>query len=196
MIGGWTAGRRGRGEADHLPYTHGDVLPTWNSEYELRRALSLTLTATATWPDLAGGHVHVAVAVNAHDHVDDADNDHAPLRRRQNLALAVYPLPVAAPWPPVRPDGPDDPSRPRRLDWAALLKRVRAVDVLVCPRCAGPMRIVALIEDEVVAGKILAHLGLPSRAPPRGRPWRPGQQFLPDHARPFLDGVDPPAFAD
>jgi len=85
------------------------------------------------------------------------------------------------------------------LEWAALLKRVHAVDVLTCAKCAGPMRLVAVIEDEAVAEKILRYLGLPSRAPPRGRPWRPGQQFMPDNARAGVvgaDGIDPPAFAE
>jgi hypothetical protein len=53
------------------------------------------------------------------------------------------------------------------LDWGKLLKRAFAVDVLVCPKCSGPMRLVALIEDERVARKILVYLGLPARAPPR-----------------------------
>ena len=84
--------------------------------------------------------------------------------------------------PPALPAGdllgPDDPSRQRRLEWSALMKRAFALDVLVCPRCAGPMRLVALIEDALVARRILAHLGLPARAPPRGRPWRLAQQVL------------------
>ena len=55
------------------------------------------------------------------------------------------------------------------------------------------MRLVSLIEDQRIAQKILFYLGLPVRAPPRGRPWRPGQQQLAvdDDARRF-DGVDPP----
>jgi len=58
------------------------------------------------------------------------------------------------------------------------------------------MRLIAVIEEQAVIQRILAHLGLPTRAPPRRRPWRPGQQFLPDHAGTGFDGVDPPAFAD
>jgi hypothetical protein len=56
------------------------------------------------------------------------------------------------------------------------------------------MRLIALIEDERVARKILVHLGLPSRAPPRGQPWRPGQQLfaVEDHAAGF-DGIDYPS---
>lgn len=45
------------------------------------------------------------------------------------------------------------------------MKRAYATDVLVCPRCSGPMRLVALILDERVATRILLHLG--SRSPPR-----------------------------
>src|SRR5260370_41237340 len=76
-------------------------------------------------------------------------------------------------------DGPDDAGRARRLDWAKLMKRAYAVDVLRCPRCEGPTRLVSLIEDQRIAQKILFHLGLSTRAPPRGPPWRPGQQRLP-----------------
>jgi hypothetical protein len=53
------------------------------------------------------------------------------------------------------------------------------------------MRLIALIENERVARKILGYLGLPARAPPRGRPWRPGQQFLAvDDPAPDSDGID------
>jgi len=111
--------------------------------------------------------------------------------------LPVPPLP-----PPLRavlpdltqPEGPDDPARERRLDWAKLLKRAFAIDVLVCPRCAGPMRLLALIDDERIARKILTHLGLPTRAPPRGRPWRPPQESLPLDARSDHDAIDPPSY--
>ena len=58
------------------------------------------------------------------------------------------------------------------------MKRAFSLDVLVCPACSGPMRLVALIQDERVAARILLHLGLPVRAPPRPRPWRPSQEPL------------------
>src|SRR5437667_9832756 len=47
-----------------------------------------------------------------------------------------------------------------------LMARVFALNVLECPRCRSRMRILAAIEDPVVARKILDSLGLPSRAPP------------------------------
>jgi hypothetical protein len=74
--------------------------------------------------------------------------------------------------------GPDDPGRDRRLDWATLMKRTWIIDVLTCARCGGSMRVISVIRDEQVAQKILEHLGLPSRAPPRGPARRRGQQPL------------------
>ena len=56
--------------------------------------------------------------------------------------------------------------RPRNYKWSQLMARVFALDVLECPRCGAQMRILAAIEDPVVARKILDFLGLPSRPPP------------------------------
>jgi len=56
--------------------------------------------------------------------------------------------------------------RPRNYAWAELMRRVFAVDVLECPRCAGRMRILAAIHPLEATRKILDCLGLPSRAPP------------------------------
>jgi len=54
------------------------------------------------------------------------------------------------------------------------------------------MELIATIEDERTARKILEHLGLPPRPPPRGRPWRPGpQQLALDDDAGCFDGVDP-----
>jgi len=44
--------------------------------------------------------------------------------------------------------------------WARLIKQVYEVDPLVCPRCAGPMRIIAFIEQPAVIETILTHLGM------------------------------------
>jgi hypothetical protein len=56
--------------------------------------------------------------------------------------------------------------RARRLSWAQLLHRVFASDVLVCPKCSGPMRIIATIHPPDATRAILTCLGLPARAPP------------------------------
>ena len=46
------------------------------------------------------------------------------------------------------------------------MRRVFAIDVLECPRCGGPMRILAAIHPPDVTRAILECLELPSRAPP------------------------------
>jgi hypothetical protein len=61
------------------------------------------------------------------------------------------------------------PSAPRpahRLDWAALLKRVFAVDAMVCSRCDGPMKVIAFLDESAVVTGILTHLGLPAEPLP------------------------------
>jgi hypothetical protein len=50
---------------------------------------------------------------------------------------------------------------------ARLLKRVFDVDVEHCPNCGGALKIIAAIDDPPVIVKILSHLGLSTRGPPR-----------------------------
>jgi hypothetical protein len=57
--------------------------------------------------------------------------------------------------------------RPARMSWARLLKRVFEIDIERCSNCGGSLKIIAAIEDPPVIVRILAHLGLPTRAPPR-----------------------------
>lgn len=49
-------------------------------------------------------------------------------------------------------------------------RRVFALDVLECPRCRGPMRILAEIHPPDTTRAILECLKLPSRAPPTEAP--------------------------
>jgi hypothetical protein len=56
--------------------------------------------------------------------------------------------------------------QPRNYPWAELLKRVFELDVLACPRFGARMRILAAINPPEAIRKILACLGLPTRAPP------------------------------
>jgi hypothetical protein len=69
-----------------------------------------------------------------------------------------------------RPSGGDETetpvSRPRRnLLWAELLRRVFALDVLVCPDCGGRRKVLASIHDPDSIRRILLHLGLPTEPP-------------------------------
>jgi hypothetical protein len=78
----------------------------------------------------------------------------------------VVPAPAA---PEPSPDA--EPKRPllskrKRLSWAELLKRVLAIDVLVCPRCNGPRKLIATITDGPTVRTILEHLGLCADPPP------------------------------
>jgi hypothetical protein len=65
--------------------------------------------------------------------------------------------------------------RAARYRWAELLRRIYEVDPLACPRCAAPMRIVAVITDPAVITRILVHRARSaerarqSRSPPPGR---------------------------
>jgi hypothetical protein len=51
-----------------------------------------------------------------------------------------------------------------------LLKRVFDIDMQHCPNCgAGELKIIAAILERPVIEKILTHLGLDPRPPPKGR---------------------------
>ena len=54
------------------------------------------------------------------------------------------------------------------------MKRVFAIDALICPRCGGPRKLIALLTDGLIVRKILSHLRLPTEplplAPARAPP--------------------------
>ena len=77
-------------------------------------------------------------------------------------ATKAKPNPSAAP-----------PNRPNRISWSRLLRRVFSFDLEHCPDCGGALKIIAAIEDPAVIVKILTHLGLPARAPPRAQAQTP-----------------------
>ena len=72
------------------------------------------------------------------------------MRREAEPVGADAPVPmVVVPW-----FAPTEATR----RWAALLRQIVEVDPLACPRCAGPMRIVACITQAAVIDQILTHL--------------------------------------
>jgi len=89
-------------------------------------------------------------------------------RRREATVTAGAPRGEASAAPV--PEAPTDAElRVSRRRWAALIRRIFEVDPLVCPRCAGPMRIIAFITEPPVIKKILHHLaatGVDARSPP------------------------------
>ena len=61
---------------------------------------------------------------------------------------------------------------PSRLSWARLLARVFQIDISVCRRCGGPMRVIkAVLDPDEIAAELHG-----ARAPPRPSP--PGQVEL------------------
>jgi hypothetical protein len=70
-----------------------------------------------------------------------------------------------------------------RLDWATLMRRTYATDVLACPNCHGRLRVLAAITLPDVARQILECLGLPTAVsrPARARDptWDEGGQSEP-----------------
>ncbi len=74
--------------------------------------------------------------------------------------------------PSPTPTTPPDTTSPHtlppsrsRLDWASLLRRVFAIDVLHCDRCGGRRQLLSMITEARTAQKILNHLGMPAQAP-------------------------------
>ena len=68
------------------------------------------------------------------------------------------------------------PRRPASRSWAMLLARIYENRPLQCPRCGGPMRIIAFILEREAIERILRHIGedaeppavSPARGPPQG----------------------------
>ncbi len=100
-------------------------------------------------------------------------------------------------------------ARQPRVNWADLLRRTWAEDLLVCPRCAGRMAVLQPVADPTDIRDHLGRLGLAAEpaafAPPRDpddvavtRPPRPAGPGPPSAGRPPDDGSPPSSddFAD
>jgi len=88
--------------------------------------------------------------------------------------LFFPPTPKKMPGPVQKPSehAEEHAHASARRNWARLCKRVFAIDVEHCPHCGGDLKIISAIEETAVIARILTHLGLPARAPPRS-PARP-----------------------
>ena len=123
-------------------------------------------------------------------------------RPRINLVLYYGVLGARATWrakivPRDSSDERDTDRRPARRAaprWADLMRRAFGFDVLVCSRCGGRLRLIALIDNPQVIHRILTHLGLPTDVPeprPARDPPIVGEATAPpaDHVVPFDFGA-------
>jgi len=87
-------------------------------------------------------------------------------------------------------------ERHAAMTWAQRLKRVFNIDIEVCARCGGPVRVISSIEDQDVIDRILTHLRQkeqetptrpllvpPTRAPPGTLPLFAGKDSSPTALR-------------
>src|SRR5438093_9657745 len=76
-------------------------------------------------------------------------------------------------------DGVRASAAKKKLFMVRASETVFEIDILVCERCGGPVRVIAAIQEPETAQQILNYLGLPSRPPPI-TPARYERRFHPD----------------
>jgi len=67
----------------------------------------------------------------------------------------------------------EPPPSKSRASWARLIRRIYEVDPLLCPRCKGPLELLAVLVDPKVVDAILRHLDVtdqPTSVHARGPP--------------------------
>jgi AcrR family transcriptional regulator len=69
----------------------------------------------------------------------------------------------------AEPEGLPESKAPRRIGWASLLARVFAVDVTVCRKCGGRMRILEVVGSPDAVARVLHGARAPPRPPPPGQ---------------------------
>ena len=103
------------------------------------------------------------------------DRFHGVLAANAGLRAAIVPGP---PQTTCEPADEHVHGTTARMGWARLLKRVFGIDLEHCPQRGGTLKIIAAIEEPAVIVRILTHLGLPARTPPRAQA-RPLSFFQP-----------------
>jgi hypothetical protein len=88
---------------------------------------------------------------------------HGVLAPHAKLRAAIIPQPAQKQSAPMHEHAH---GKAARMSWARLLRRVFDIDVEHC-ECGGKLKIIAAIEEPVLIVRILTHLGLPARSPPR-----------------------------
>ena len=91
---------------------------------------------------------------------------HVPVRQWVLIKVLRLPIPLCL-LLAAQPQAGDADRTPLLLSWAKLLQRVFEIDLAHCPHCGGELKIIAAILEQPVIEKILTHLGLQARAPPR-----------------------------
>ena len=76
---------------------------------------------------------------------------------------------------PLRPGKPGhdvilEPA-PKRLSWAKLLARVFQLDITVCGKCGGPMRVLEAVNEPAKIANLLHGARPPPRPAPLGQTW-------------------------
>ncbi|MEN8183775.1 MAG: hypothetical protein ABFS46_14705 [Myxococcota bacterium] len=108
----------------------------------------------------------------AGDHEPDEAEAPAPDDAIRRLGIGSKP-PAAVPHAPSR-------LAPRKAyTWADLMRRVFLIEVMTCPHCQGPRRLLAAVFDPEAIEQILRCLGLPLDAPAIAAARPPPHQRLP-----------------
>ena len=87
-------------------------------------------------------------------------------------------------WPESSPEPVSAFVARSKASWARLIQKIYEADPLVCPKCKGTMRVIALIDEPDVVWRILEHLGRwapepAERGPPEATPDWPQNALIP-----------------
>jgi Putative transposase len=90
---------------------------------------------------------------------------HGVLAPNAKLRSKVAPVPPQA---TTEGDCEHAHGTPVRVTWGRLSRRVFDIDIEQCA-CGGKFKLVAVIEEPAVIGKMLTHIGLDPQPPPRAK---------------------------